>query len=211
MLMSALEGVQHQRSHAWADSQASLGMQTNTCSCNHDQCCVSWVTVCSCWWSNVFACSSSRALLFCLLTLTVLAPDSSALRLLTTPQAWNFVSGSSGVFLFPYLNLYLAQRGLSSAQIGLLAALRTWLAAPISLAATATSDRYKVHKQLLLLACIASCGLRSSLPLVSGTGVLFATLLLADLLGAPVGVLADSTVLSNCNEVRGSCYAVYGG
>lgn len=116
-------------------------------------------------------------------------------------QAYNFVSGSAGVFLFPYINLYLAQRGLSSAQIGLLAALRTWLAAPISLAATATSDRYKLHKQLLLLACIASCGLRSSLPLVSGTGTLFAALLLADLLGAPVGVLADSTVLSNCNEV----------
>lgn len=120
---------------------------------------------------------------------------------LLAPQAWNFVAGSSGVFLFPYINLYLAQRGLSSAQIGLLAALRTWLAAPLSLAATAASDRYKMHKQLLLLACIVSCGLRSSLPLVSGPGLLFAALLLSDLLGAPVNVLADATVLSNCNEV----------
>jgi len=117
-------------------------------------------------------------------------------------QAWNFVAGSSGVFLFPYLNLYLAQRGLTSAQIGLLAALRTWLSAPVSLAATAASDRFKVHKQLLLVAGIASCGLRSSLPLVGSTSLLFGTLLLADLLGAPVNVLADSTVLSNCNEVR---------
>lgn len=117
-------------------------------------------------------------------------------------QAWNFVAGSSGVFLFPYLNLYLAQRGLTSAQIGLLAALRTWLSAPVSLAATAASDRFKIHKQLLLLAGIASCGLRASLPLVGSTSLLFGTLLLADLLGAPVNVLADSTVLSNCNEVR---------
>lgn len=121
-------------------------------------------------------------------------------------KAWNFVAGSSGVFLFPYINLYLAQRGLSSAQIGLLAALRTWIAAPLSLAATAASDRYKVHKQLLLLACIASCGLRSSLPLVSGPGLLFAALLLSDLLGAPVNVLADATVLSNCNEAAGESY-----
>lgn len=121
---------------------------------------------------------------------------------LPSPQAWNFLAGSSGVFLFPYLNLYLAQRGLTSAQIGLLAALRTWLAAPVALSATAVSDQYKIHKQLLLLACIASCGLRSSLPLVNGTGLLFGTLLLADLLGAPVGVLADSIVLSNCDEVR---------
>jgi hypothetical protein len=114
------------------------------------------------------------------------------------------------VFLFPYINLYLAQRGLSSAQIGLLAALRTWIAAPLSLAATAASDRYKVHKQLLLLACIASCGLRSSLPLVSGPGLLFAALLLSDLLGAPVNVLADATVLSNCNEVGGSQQDLHG-
>lgn len=121
----------------------------------------------------------------------------------TLTQVWNFVSGSSGVCLFPYLNLYLAQCGLSSAQIGLLAALRTWLAAPISLAATAAAaDRYRLHKQLLLLAIIASCGLRSSLPLLQGPALLFAALLAANLLGAPVGVLADSTVLSNCNEVR---------
>ena len=40
-----------------------------------------------------------------------------------------------------------------------------------------------------------------TLPLVPTTSLLFATLLLADLLGAPVNVLADSTVLSNCNEV----------
>lgn len=103
--------------------------------------------------------------------------------------------------LFPYINLYLAQRGLSSAQIGLLAALRTWCGAPVALAATAAADRYKLHKQLLLLAGIASCGLRSSLPLLNGTALLFGTLLLADLLGGPVNVLADSTVLSNCNEV----------
>jgi hypothetical protein len=139
----------------------------------------------------------------------LLAPTSKYPPAALTPsgswlQAYNFVSGSAGVFLFPYLNLYLAQRGLSSAQIGLLAALRTWLAAPVSLAATATSDRYKLHKQLLLVASITSCGLRSSLPLVGGTGMLFAALLLADLLGAPVGVLADSAVLSNCNEVRAS-------
>lgn len=116
-------------------------------------------------------------------------------------QAWNLLAGSSGAFLFPYLNLYLASRGLSSAQIGLLAALRTWLSAPVSLTATSVSDTYRIHKQLLLVACIASCGLRSSLPLVSSSSLLFGTLLLADLLGAPVGVLADSTVLSNCNEV----------
>lgn len=117
-------------------------------------------------------------------------------------QGWNFLAGASGVFLFPYLNLYLAQRGLTSAQIGLLAAFRTWCSAPVSLAATAASDRLKIHKQLLLAACLVSCALRSSLPLLGSTGLLFGVLLLADLLGAPVGVLADSTVLSNCNEVR---------
>lgn len=104
--------------------------------------------------------------------------------------------------LFPYLNLYLAQRGLSPGQIGLLAALRTWGSAPVSLAATAAADRLRLHKQLLVAACMASVALRSSLPLVQDTWALFGVLLAADLLGAPVGPLSDAAVISNCNEVR---------
>lgn len=46
-------------------------------------------------------------------------------------QAWNFLVGASGVLLVPYIPLFLQSRGMSSAQIGLLAALRPWLAAPV--------------------------------------------------------------------------------
>ena len=77
------------------------------------------------------------------------------------------MAGASGVIIFPYLNVYLAQRGLSSSQIGLLSALRPWMAAPASMAASALADRYKLHTQLLVGLGAVSVLLRSSLPLAA--------------------------------------------
>lgn len=99
--------------------------------------------------------------------------------------------------------MFLASRGMSSAQIGMLAALRPWLAAPASMATSALADKHKLHAKLLLATCVVSCMLRSSLPLTDSTAALFVMLLVAEVAGAPVGVLGDSTVLSNCKDVSG--------
>eukprot|EP00879_Flechtneria_rotunda_P022677 GHRR01023949.1.p1 GENE.GHRR01023949.1~~GHRR01023949.1.p1 ORF type:complete len:444 (+),score=160.72 GHRR01023949.1:257-1588(+) len=115
-------------------------------------------------------------------------------------QSWNFLAGASGVFLFPYISVYLASRGMSPAQIGLLAALRPWLSAPLSLTASAAADKHKLHAQLLLASAATAAVMRSSLPLTDSVNMLFAVYLMAELSGAPVGVLSDSTVLSNCKD-----------
>jgi hypothetical protein len=121
--------------------------------------------------------------------------------LIISLQVWNFLAGASGVFLFPYLNLYLAQRGLSSSQIGLLAALRPWLSAPVGMVGSALADKHQIHAQLLVATAAVSILLRSCLPLGQGVPVLFIMLLVAELAGAPTNILADSTVLSNCKDV----------
>lgn len=172
-----------------------------------------------------------------------------------TLQMWNFLLGASGVFLFPYIPIFLQSRGLSSAQIGMLAALRPWLAAPIrcgfhtqqwpmswqklimqllvtisptrvhpadllassrnaagshlmlccccpySMTTSALADQHKVHVKLLLASAALGALIRSSMPLADSATILVIMLLAGELIGAPTGVLGDSTVLSNCNSV----------
>jgi hypothetical protein len=116
-------------------------------------------------------------------------------------QAWYFLQGASGVFLLPYLNIYLSQRGLSSSQIGLLAALRPWISAPLGMAASAAADQRKAHNALLLTAIAAATALRASLPLSEGLVVIFAQLVVAEVMGAGASMIGDATVLSNCKTV----------
>jgi hypothetical protein len=123
-------------------------------------------------------------------------------------QAWNFLSGSSGAFVVPYVPLLLSQHGMSATQIGLLAALRPFLAAPSQMAASAAADKHRVHVNLLLVAAVVSSALRASLPLADSAVLLFVLLLASEAIGAPVNVLADSTVLSNCKDVSDLVVAV---
>jgi hypothetical protein len=119
-------------------------------------------------------------------------------------KAWFFLGGASGAVLFPYVNLFLDQRGLPPAQIGLISALRPWVAAPASVSASALADARASHAPLLMLGLAVSSALRAGLPLAAGAGQLFAVLLAAEAFSF-FGVLADATVLSNLprNQVRG--------
>ncbi|WIA33190.1 hypothetical protein OEZ86_006337 [Tetradesmus obliquus] len=129
--------------------------------------------------------------------MTVQKPAADQLLL---AKAWNFLSGSSGAFVVPYIPLLLSQHGMSATQIGLLAALRPFLAAPSQMAASAAADKRRVHVKLLLVAAVLSAALRASLPLADSAVLLFVLLLASEAIGAPVNVLADSTVLSNCKD-----------
>lgn len=120
-------------------------------------------------------------------------------------QVWYFMSGAAGVFLFPYLNVYLSQRGLTSAQIGLLSALRPWISAPLSMGSTAIADKFKVHTPLLVVCFALTTIIRASIPLGSGVAMLIVMLMAAEVFGAPVGVIGDAAVLSNCHDVSTLC------
>ena len=127
------------------------------------------------------------------------APPSPA-----ATQAWFFLGGASGALLFPYLNIFLAGRGLTPAQIGLISALRPWVAAPASVAVSALADRRRAHGPLLLLGLAASAALRAGLPLAAGAAQLFAVLLAAEAFSF-FGVLGDATVLSNLPKDQEVC------
>jgi hypothetical protein len=116
-------------------------------------------------------------------------------------QAWFLLSGVAGTFFFPFLPVFLTSAGLTGSQLGVVFALRPWLAAPIGLAVTAIADRMRLHRTLLVLTVVLSTVLRASLPVVSDTLALAALFLVAESVGAPVGVMADSTILSNCRKV----------
>ncbi len=118
-------------------------------------------------------------------------------------QAYFFLSGASGVFFFPTLMMWLSGRGFSSAEIGVLAAIRPLMVAPLSLAATAFADRHRLHARLLLLSLVGATALRAMLPLARSAAALKLLLYMSEAVGAPVGVMGDSIVLSNCQEVRG--------
>ena len=111
------------------------------------------------------------------------------------------------MFILPYLNIYLSQRGLSSTQIGLLAALRPWISAPLGMAASAAADKRQAHNALLLTAVAAATFLRAALPLSDGIVLIFAQLVLAEVMGAGASMIGDATVLSNCKTVSAGCGA----
>lgn len=62
-------------------------------------------------------------------------------------QIWFFFASASGVFLLPYLNLYLMNVcGYSGAQIGLLSVLRPWASSVASAIGPAMADRLCCHR-----------------------------------------------------------------
>jgi hypothetical protein len=55
---------------------------------------------------------------------------------------------------------------------------------------------------VLVAAFVASTLLRCSILGAGSAGAMFWLLLVGELLGAPINVIGDSTVLSNCQRVR---------
>ncbi|GBF88827.1 hypothetical protein Rsub_01728 [Raphidocelis subcapitata] len=117
-------------------------------------------------------------------------------RQMLLAKCWFFFGGASGAVLFPYVPLYLDSRGLAPSQIGLVSALRPWIAAPAAVAASSAADARAAHGPLLLGGLAASAALRAGLPLAAAPGQLVAALLAAEGFSF-FGVLGDATVLSN--------------
>lgn len=70
-----------------------------------------------------------------------------------------------------------------------------------SMTASALADKHKAHVKLLLVSAALGALLRSSMPLADSAVLVMVMLLAGELIGAPTGVLGDSTVLSNCKDV----------
>ena len=64
-------------------------------------------------------------------------------------QVWYFCSGSSGVFLLPYLFVFLQQHGLSDEQLGWVSFSRPLVSAAANMAVPAFADRFNCHKTVV--------------------------------------------------------------
>ena len=105
--------------------------------------------------------------------------------------------------MLPYVSLYL-QRDLQWPpwRVGLVQGLRPWVSAPCGLLLCALADRFGLHRALLV-ACYAGVTLlRGALGLVPATcvGGVAALLLVAEAVGAPVGTIADASVVARCRS-----------
>ncbi|KAG2482995.1 hypothetical protein HYH03_018120 [Edaphochlamys debaryana] len=137
------------------------------------------------------------------------APARVALLERHLPKAWYFLSAGSTVFLLPYLYPFFDSVGFGDAQLGVISALRPWLAAAASFALPALGDRLGCHKALMLVTFVAAAGLRLALWPLRGAGfvALLVVVLASDFLAAPAGVLADALVVAAADRGGGS----YGG
>lgn len=86
--------------------------------------------------------------------------------------------------------------------MGLIGALRPWVSAPAAFAWAALADRLHAHQAVLLVTFVGSTAVRLLLLLPRDFGGLLAVTLLAEVLSAPVGVMADAAVMNVCDKVR---------
>ncbi|KAL6754318.1 major facilitator superfamily domain-containing protein [Haematococcus lacustris] len=115
-------------------------------------------------------------------------------------KAYYATTCGAGVFLFPYITLYLSDLGASAQMVGLLCALRPWLGMISSMVGPALADRLGCHRAMLLVCFGVSSLLRLAMCLPGGIAQVAALLLAADLLLAPVGPMADSIIMQQCKQ-----------
>jgi hypothetical protein len=96
----------------------------------------------------------------------------------------------------------VSELGLDNSQIGLLALLRPWVAVPAGLILVGAADRWRWHKATLATAFAVSTLLRAGLPLAASFPAAAAILLLGDVVGAPVGSIADAAIIGACRKAR---------
>ncbi|MEW5303289.1 MAG: hypothetical protein WDW36_005995 [Sanguina aurantia] len=113
---------------------------------------------------------------------------------------WFVLYFASLVFIFPYLSVYYANKGLSSAQLGLIGSLRPWLSAVSSLGWSALADRYNIHRWVLVMNLSISTVTRLFLAFESSFGALLTTVLVSEFFGASVCVMVDAAVISACPQ-----------
>ncbi|PNW85282.1 hypothetical protein CHLRE_03g179350v5 [Chlamydomonas reinhardtii] len=126
-------------------------------------------------------------------------------RIVQDPQlnakAWYVFYFASIVSVGPFLNVFYAMdRGLGKEQVGLIGALRPWVSAPAAFAWAALADRLHAHQAVLLVTFVGSTAVRLLLLLPRDFGGLLAVTLLAEVLSAPVGVMADAAVMNVCDK-----------
>lgn len=83
----------------------------------------------------------------------------------------------------------------------LIQGLRPWIAAPCSLLLCTATDRLGIHRAMLITCFVLSTLFRSTLAIVpESISLVAAVILAAEAIGAPVGVIADASVVAKCKQ-----------
>jgi MFS transporter, PPP family, 3-phenylpropionic acid transporter len=109
---------------------------------------------------------------------------------------------SSQVAVGPFLPVFYYTRGLSSRQIGLLAAARPWVSAPASFLWSAVADHAQAHKTVLLLTFVLATAMRSALFFANNYALLLFIVTFGQFLAAPATVIADASTVAKCGQVQ---------
>eukprot|EP00891_Asterochloris_glomerata_P009207 jgi/Astpho2/9207/fgenesh1_pg.00137_%23_29_t len=115
-------------------------------------------------------------------------------------KVWNAAYYSALVCITPFMNLYYHRLNLPESQIGVLAALAPWIAAPAGSLWAAFADRTGWHKSLLLAASILQLLGRSSAALVHTFPGLVALVVVTEGFGSPVTILSDIAIMSAAED-----------
>ncbi|KAG2425694.1 hypothetical protein HXX76_013536 [Chlamydomonas incerta] len=123
-------------------------------------------------------------------------------------KGWYLFSAGGAVFLLPYLYPFISSKGFSDPQIGLLAAVRPWLAAVAAMTGPALADKFNCHRAMMVATFVASILLRASIYYAAEAQylVLFTVVIVSEYLAAPPGVLADAAVVALCSRREGASY-----
>eukprot|EP00798_Chlamydomonas_sp_ICE-L_P016586 gene16586-22822_t len=130
-------------------------------------------------------------------------------NMLLMSKLWYGLVSSSSVFLLPYIPMWLGSLGVSDGQIGLAMAMRPWFSALTMLAVPAVADHNSNHRMIVSTSFIASTILRCGTFFLAANGssvvIVIGSLILAEMIAAPVAPIVDSLVVAACKE-EGSTY-----
>lgn len=137
----------------------------------------------------------------------------------TTRQVWYGISMGAPGFIVPFLNLYYRRIGLSEPQIGILSAIKPWVAAscgaldnptppcchtptPTGNALCALADRFSIHMTMLMCCYIGVTALQTIMMLFSSFSAQLVLAIVSAAISSPWGVISDAAVMAAVPRVR---------
>ena len=114
--------------------------------------------------------------------------------------SWFALFFASEVCVFPFINLFLFERGVTQEQIGFIGLIRPWagmVSAPIL---SALADRYKIHRNLMIGLLISFNLIRVLLLRFNSFLEALVIIVLVEILGGPVNIFVDAKVTQQCLE-----------
>ncbi|KAL4434055.1 hypothetical protein ABPG75_000496 [Micractinium tetrahymenae] len=118
-------------------------------------------------------------------------------RTVFIPKVWFAIFNSGSVFLLPFVTILWRSLGFNEASIGIICALRPFVAAAMGSLLVSAADASQRHMAILLAVYTIAWLGRSMMAFFAGFGVQLALALITEGASAPMGALIDSAVMAS--------------